>query len=352
MLRRCFVGKPRSKFHPLTFFLFAIFGLAIGCIKSTTSPVSGQWDEITANAPFSGRYGLSGTVFTGLMWVVGGAAGNANNSVTYYDADVWSSSNGSSWTQATGSAPFGGRYGGQALSYNGKLWLIGGNSGGILKNDVWNSLDGKNWNQVLPPSAGTATQFSPREDFGAVVFNNAMWVIGGWAGANKNDVWSSIDGINWTEVTAKGAFAARWGMSTLVYNNTMWLISGASGTSANSDPTAAYGDVWSSVNGSVWNQVTNLGPYNLSYFHQVVANSGLMWLSGGFLWNNWGSQATVWTTANGANWSNVSSPFPPRFYHLSLAYNNQVWVIAGCDDYCDTTPTCAITYLNDVWVTQ
>jgi leucine-zipper-like transcriptional regulator 1 len=339
--------RPALKSCLLIFSLFALLGLTIGCTKSPTSPGSGQWEEVTSHAPFSGRYGLSGAVFNGVMWVVGGAAGNADNSVTYYDADVWSSGNGSSWTQATGSAPFGGRYGSQVLSYNGKLWLLGGNSGGTLKNDVWNSPDGENWTQVP-----AVNQFTPREDFGAVVFNNAMWVIGGWAGGNKNDVWSSVDGINWTLVTANGGFAARWGMSTLVYNNTLWLISGASSISANSDPTAAYGDVWSSVNGSVWTQVTNLGPYNLSYFHQVVPNGGLMWLTGGFLWNNWGSQATVWTTGNGLNWSNVYSVFPPRFYHLSLSYNNQVWVIAGCDDYCDTAPTCAITYLNDVWTIQ
>ncbi len=344
--------RPVFKPHPLFFFLFALFLLPIGCIKSPTSPGSGQWGEATANASFSGRYGLSGTVFNGLMWVVGGAAGNADNSVTYYDADVWSSSNGSSWTQATSSAPFGGRYGSQTLSYNGLIWLIGGDSGGTLKNDVWSSPDGANWTQVLANSAGNANQFSPREDFGAVVFNNAMWVIGGWAGTNKNDVWTSTNGTNWTEVTANASFAPRWGMSTLVYNNNIWLISGASGTSANSDPTAAYGDVWSSANGSVWTEVTNLGPYGLSYFHQVVSNEGLMWLSAGFLWNNWGSQATVWTTGNGSNWSNVTSSFPPRFYHLSLSYNNQVWVIAGCNDYCNTTPTCAVTYLNDVWYTQ
>ena len=303
---------------------------------------------------FQGVTGFRALFLTASCGLSAERPGNADNSVTYYDADIWSSGNGSSWTQATGGAPFGGRYGSQVLSYNGLLWLIGGNSGGTLKNDVWNSPDGSNWTQVLPTSAGTATQFTPREDFGAVVFNNAMWVIGGWAGGNKNDVWSSTDGITWTQVLANGAsspthFAARWGMSTLVYNNTLWLISGASGTSVNSTPTAAYGDAWSSVNGSVWTEVANLNPYELSYYHQVVADGGLMYLTGGFIWPAWGAQNSIMTTANGINWSSVSSPFPQRFYHLSLSYNNQVWVIAGCDDYCDTTPTCAITYLNDVW---
>ncbi len=341
------------KTYYFAFCFFVLLGLSMGCTKSPSSPGSGQWGEATAHAPFSGRYGLSGTVFNGLMWVVGGAAGNADNSVTYYDADIWSSSNGSAWTEATSSAPFGGRYGSQTLSYNGKMWLIGGNNSGTLKNDVWSSLDGVNWTQVLASTGkGTATQFSPREDFGAVVFNNAMWVIGGWAGVSKNDVWSSTDGINWTEVNANAAFAARWGMSTLVYNNTLWLISGTSGSSTNFPTTAGYGDVWSSPDGNVWTKVNNLAPFGLSYYHQVVSNGGLMWLSAGFLWPTWGPQSTVWTTGDGVTWSNVSSPFPARFYHLSLSYNNQVWVIAGCNNLCNSTSGCAITYLNDVWYTR
>ena len=74
------------------------------------------------------------------MWIVGGAAGDANGSVTYWYGDVWSSGNGSSWSKATDCGPFGERYGSNTLSFNGKMWLIGGNNKGQFKNDVWNTL--------------------------------------------------------------------------------------------------------------------------------------------------------------------------------------------------------------------
>lgn len=346
---------PLKSVYP-AFFLTTLL-IASGCVKSPTSPAS-NWAEVTAHAAFSGRYGLSGTVFNNSMWVVGGAAGNSNGSVTYYYSDVWTSSNGSSWTEKTANAPFGGRYGSQLLSFNGKLWLIAGNKNGTLVNDVWSSSDGVTWTQVLAQAAPSATQFSSREDFGAVVYNNAMWVIGGYGTGpiSKNDVWSSADGITWTQVLANGPssagqFAPRWGLSAVVYNNAMWVLSGAHSTVPNVIDTA-YGDAWSSTTGGSWTQAANLNPYNLSYYHQVVANNNLMWLTAGFLWNNWGPESTVWTSGNGANWSNVPSAFPPRFYHLSLAFNNQVWVIAGCNNSCNSTSNCSVTYLNDVWRTQ
>src|ERR1035438_3685294 len=178
----------------------ALLACCVGCAKkSPTMPSSGQWTKGTANAFSSGRYGLAGTVFSGRMWVIGGASGP----VTTYYSDVYSSDNGSNWIKVNGNAPFGGRFGCQVLSYNGQLWLIGGNNNGNLMNDVWNSTDGNSWTKVLTASsAGTSAQFSPREDFGSLVYNNEMWIIGGFANGPLNDVWTSTNGITWTKVLA------------------------------------------------------------------------------------------------------------------------------------------------------
>jgi hypothetical protein len=333
--------------------LFSLLSLIIGCVKSPTSPNSGQWGEATAHAFSQGRYGLAGAVYNGQMWAMGGASGP----VTTYYSDVYSSGNGSNWTKINGNAPFGGRYGSQVLSFNGELWLIAGNNSGTLRNDVWNSTDGANWTRVLAPSAtGTATQFSPREDFGAVVNNGLMWVIGGFDGAGgRNDVWSSPDGVNWTLALADGAggptqFSKRWGLSSLVYNNSFWVIGGANGPGSGL-ATAAYGDVWNSNNGSTWTQVTN--KLNLTYYDQTVSSGGLIVLTLGYVLENNGPQDWLATTSDGINWNNTTATYPARFYHLSLAYNNQVWVIGGCDNICTSNPCpTTITYYNDVWFTQ
>lgn len=335
--------------------------LGLGCTKSPTSPGLGQWGEATAKAFSSGRYGLAGTVFKGQMWAIGGASGSADGSVTYYYSDVYFSGNGAHWTTANTNAPFGGRYGSQVLSYNGMLWLIGGNSNGILMNDVWNSTDGNTWTQVLASTNSTTpTQFSPREDFCALVYNNAMWVIGGYSnGKSDNDVWSSTDGINWTQVLGNNAnpgasqFAARWGLVGVVYNNLMWIMEGAYSLTANSDPTIAYGDVWNSNNGNTWSLVSNL-QMNRTYFDQLAVNANnQMFLTTGELWNDWGPQDATFTSSNGINWSSAYGKYPIRFGHLSLSYNNDVWVIGGCDDICTSNPCpTTVTYYNDVWYTR
>jgi len=74
------------------------------------------------------------------MWVIGGAA------ATQIFNDVWSSADGVSWVQATGSAPFTPRTQHQAFVLNNQLCIVGGNEEGIVrKNDTWCSADGANW---------------------------------------------------------------------------------------------------------------------------------------------------------------------------------------------------------------
>lgn len=77
----------------------------------------------------------------------------------------------------------------------------------------------------------------------SLVYNNNMWVIGGYNGTlYYNDVWNSADGVNWNESTASAAFSARDGQASVVYNSAIWVIAGAG--------TSLYNDVWSSTNGS------------------------------------------------------------------------------------------------------
>ncbi len=285
------------------------------------------------------------------MWAIGGASGP----VTTYYSDVYSSGNGSNWSVVNSSAPFGGRYGSQVLSFGGQLWLIGGNKSGTLMNDVWSSVDGKIWTQILAPTTlGSATQFSPREDFGAVVFNNAMWVIGGFSNGQNNDDWTSTTGTTWTRVLANGAggvnqFQARWGFSSVVYNNAIWVMGGAEGNSSGA-VSFGFGDLWTSPNGTVWTLVNVNSPYGPSHYHQTVVNAAnLLAVTGGFMDPGYGSEYEYDTTSNGTVWNNALAPYPPRFGHLSLEFNNNVWVIGGCDDYCDTVPCHPVSYLNDVW---
>ena len=73
------------------------------------------------------------------------------------------------------------------------MWIIGGQSQGGNQNDVWYSSDGTNWIQ-----ATAHAQWAGRRFHSSVVFDNKMWVLGGIVGFGVvNDAWYSSDGVNW-----------------------------------------------------------------------------------------------------------------------------------------------------------
>lgn len=111
-----------------------------------------------------------------------------------------------------------------AVVFDNKIWLMGGFDGQRYYNDVWNSADGVHWARVA-----TATPWSPRIVGAAVVFKNRIWIIGGGfidgePGGERagTEVWSSVDGINWRLETDR--MARMWGASPIVYDGKLWLV--------------------------------------------------------------------------------------------------------------------------------
>ncbi len=343
-----------KRFSYLTLIVLSI--ILQGCKNAPTAANnSSGWSEVTANAPWAARYGMSGAVFNSNMWVIGGASGTSSS--TYY-GDVWKSGDGKSWTQ-TASPGFGGRYGSQVLAFNNQLFLIGGNNSGTLTNDVWSSYDGTTWTQILATnysinsSVVGGTQFCPREDFSAVVFNNLMWVIGGTDNASLseglNDVWSSPDGVTWTQAlanaplitlsTAKTQFPGRWNSAAVSFNNNIYLMCGHDTGNAIGDIDS---DTWSTANGTTWT-LAGYGFANV-YDHQLVVNKGtVVTTCGNAPWEG-GPFNGVNSTTDFKTWTNTPNmPFTGRFGHLSFSFNNEVWVMGGCNN------TGSLTYFNDVW---
>ncbi len=76
------------------------------------------------------------------MYVVAGAEGPYFGSIQHND--VWSTADGTSWTQNTAAAAFSARGLITLFVHNNELWLAGGLAAGPL-NDVWRSSDGAAW---------------------------------------------------------------------------------------------------------------------------------------------------------------------------------------------------------------
>jgi hypothetical protein len=231
---------------------------------------------------------------------------------------------GTNWSQSTDSAGWSTRRYPASVVFDNKIWVIGG-YGGSYRNDVWYSNNGINWTQATA-SAG----WSARYGHTSVVFNNKMWVIGGYDGDYKDDVWYSTDGVTWLQATDSAGWVARRYHSSVVFDNKMWVISG-------------YGigyrdDVWCSTNGINWTQVTASAAWSGRYGHTSVIFDNKMWVIGGY---STGYRNDVWFSTNGINWTQAtaSAGWSERRFHTSVVFDNKIWVIGGYDT----------DYKDDVW---
>jgi hypothetical protein len=214
-----------------------------------------------ASKDWAGRQMMSAAYFQNKIWIVGGF-----NRAAGYITDVWNSSNGKTWTRVADGLPWLNRCLHSVVVFNKKIWVLGGQNnvyaGGVPSktpapnvyfNDVWNSSDGTTWTQVT----ASAPWLGRGLIYGSVVFKNRLWVIGGgrYAAPNPftgelclNDVWSTADGVNWTQHTANAPWLARRSQAVCVFDNRMWVIGGY-------EKGYLTNDVWSSEDGVNWAQL-------------------------------------------------------------------------------------------------
>jgi hypothetical protein len=57
------------------------------------------------------------------------------------------------------------------------------------------------------------------------VFDGRLWVLEGWSGKNRSDVWWSEDGKTWVEVPAT-PWPPRHASSLFVYRDALWVVAG------------------------------------------------------------------------------------------------------------------------------
>ncbi len=307
--------------------------ITVTCTPLSLPTALMTWVLATGNANFFPRYGHTGAVFNGKMWVIGGL----DDTWTYYN-DVWSSNDGVNWVQETSAAGFSPRLFHTTVVFNNKLWVIGGVNYYTFEthNDVWSSSDGINWVQET-----ASAPFSPRYWHTSVVYNNRIWVIGGSdiSGGFLNDVWSSADGINWTRETSSAGFTPRYGLTSVVLNGKLFILNGF-------DNNYNYlNDIWSTTDGINWYQEKISAAYTGRMDNGLTYYDGLLWMIGGYYDDNMNEyfMNDVWISPDGANWTQLCSTtnFTSRVAFVLLSYSGKLWVIGGFDNSYMTK--------NDVW---
>ena len=250
------------------------------------------------------------------IFVLGG--NESQSSTNKLTNDVWWSVDGGSWRENTSNAGWTAREFHQVVAYRGRMYLMGGVAAVTVnstenKNDVWSSLDGKNWSLVTD-----SADWSARGHHQALVHKGRMYVLGG---GGKNDVWSSADGKNWKEETG----SADWTLAlhrAVAHNGRMYVTGGWN-----------ISDVWSSADGSSW-RFEGDAAWGPRHFHQAVSHAGRLYVLGGIQGaNSYNRRNDVWSSLDGRNWveekANNNAFWAKRDRYQALSRDGLLYVLGG-----------------------
>lgn len=294
--------------------------------------------------------------------------------------EKWNGNNGKnfkswSWKEINPEAKWSPRAGLQVLSHKNKIFLLGGRTpldpqtlpfpvpgASIIWGDVWKSKNiGKSWKKLL--DTDNENHWPARAYFQAVSKKKYMYVMGGQnfniipnpfpdpfappfisQSDFFNDVWRSMDGINWEPLVENAPWPARAGLSAVVYKNEIYIMGG----SVNDDssiigpggPARIYfNDVWKSKNGKDWEMLTEHAPWAARAGGIAVVKDEFIYMIGGedgFICNEFTPRCPpyyndVWRTKDGQNWELVveNAEWPARPGHQVVVAQDRFVLFGG-----------------------
>jgi hypothetical protein len=225
-----------------------------------------------------------------------------------------------------------------------------------MTTQIWRTSTGEDWNIVDErPVNGTAAM---------IIFDGSIYA-GSWDG----HIWSSLNGITWTEIISDGFDGSGQGIARFaVYSDTLYASTWYTGT-----------DIWETNNGTTWEPFVEDGLVDLNNTGAIASetfNGDLYWgvwngvtgaqlwrtdgitttaiITNGFgitenqavsslavfgdnlyagIWNDQGAQ--VWKSGNGTDWEQVIVGFevPANFKENALeVFNGKLYLVIENDE--------------------
>lgn len=293
-------------------------------------PMAPGWTIQTTTAPWQAAFAPLLLATEQLLWLLP-ASPNFSPMGPPGTNPIFSSPDGANWILVTPNAPVPVRAQGAALTdaANKKIWIMGGHDQEAALNDVWSSTNGTQWTNI-----SRSAQWSPRSSFGCVYFGGKYWVMGGidTAGSLLNEVWSSVDGAEWSQ-QKEPDWTARCAFGLMVFNNNLWMVGGQTANGATNE-------VWFSSDGVNWVQQQSGGghhgtagpPARAGY--QLFGGKDLLFAFAGAADNSGNNPPCFYSMDASGQW--LAATIPPglsttAMFFGSSTYNDSLWLAGGAE---------------------
>ena len=145
------------------------------------------------------------------------------------------------------------------------------------------------------------------------------------------DIWRTTDGRNWEEIKPKEPYWSARGMigGSAIFRNRIWILGGGTYDTPSTPSRNFYNDVWSSANGVHWTQHVENAPWHPRQYHDVAVFDNRLWVLEGYH-KDGGNRKDVWYSSDGVNWYELpDTPWKPRHAASVFVHAGYLWMVAG-----------------------
>lgn len=303
------------------------------CSKSTAGSTGYVWKNVTTAASYPQSYNYPVFVINGEMLALNHGA--------------WISKDGRNWTRTT--LPDSGLNSAYQsfVQFDGAVYALGSLSGNYeaftISTKILRTRDGRTWETLSEQS-----NLPKRIFYSTVVFNNKIWLIGGYDGKNYlNDVWNSEDGVQWRRVLDQAPWSPRQGATLVLFKNRLWLFGGGVIDGEKEINPESRKEVWSTDDGINWSQ-EKMKTERDGGGTPIVFDDRLWFVGANRNDGNFNNAIAV--SEDGMTWQSHPAPWSPRGGVAVWIFDDQLFMTGGKYSYTETNGEIKFVYSNDVWV--
>ena len=278
------------------------------------------WTEYTGNAPFPKSYNFQLFNIRDTLWA-------------FHSAGNWYSANGKDWTKSRLPNSINNLAFLDYVFFNNAVYGLGHFEGNIenykLSTEIFKTTDLKSWTVL-----STESSLPKRFFYHPFVFQSKIWIIGGSDDRQQfADAWNSADGINWIRVANNLPFGKKENSQFVFFNNKIFMLNN---------------DVWSSTDGKKWIKETDEIVKGQSIFgYAPVVFDNKIWLLGCNRNNVFKSELLV--SDDGKTWTAERAPWSPRGGIAACVFKEKLFMTGGKYGGPGIAGQTEFVYSNDVW---